>query len=105
MGGVDPQDRSIARHIRSLETEELMRVANALEDLERSAGWLVLQELVGIETGRLRRTIEHKALDNVQTYAHAGGAIRGMNLPAAIIHDVLELAREVRAALEDPSDS
>lgn len=104
MGGVEPQDRSIARHIAGLESEELMRVANALEDLQRSAGWAVLQELVGIEKGRIRRTIEARALDNVQTYAHAGGAILGMNLPDRIITDVLETAAEVRAALENPSD-
>lgn len=81
-----------------------MRVANALEDLRGSAGWTVLQELVGIEIGRVRRTIEVKALDNVQTYAHAGGAILGMRLPDRIIEDVLELAAEVRAALENASD-
>lgn len=81
-----------------------MRVANALEDLRGSAGWSVLQELVAIEIGRVRKSIEAKALDNVQTYAHAGGAIHGMRLPDRIIDDVLEFAAEVRAALENASD-
>lgn len=104
MGGIAPEERTIARFVRSMESEDLAEAANLLRDLKAHPGWVMLQRLVTIETERLRRAMELKPLESLGAYAHANGAIRGLRLPSQIIDDTLETAREVRAVLEAKGD-
>lgn len=108
MGGqesLEPQDRSIARHIGAMETEVLMDLAAQLESLQSDPRFVRLDELMAIEREQLRRRMEARPMDNVQSYAHANGVIRGLRLPTTVIEDVLETARRVRAALEAPGEA
>lgn len=104
MGGtdepLDSQDRSIARHIGALESEELMALASALESLRSDPRFVKLDGLMSIERDRLRRRMEQGPMADVQSYAHANGVIRGLRLPGQVISDVLATAHAVRMALE-----
>lgn len=100
MGGIAPEDRSIARHVGAMESEDLLRMADLLGELRADPRFVKLGELMGIEVEQLRRRMEIGSLDTVQAYAHSNGVIRGLRLPGQIIDNVLDTARRVRAQLE-----
>lgn len=99
---------SLERHLRALDSEDLLRLEAELRALVAMPGWSQLGELLAIHRNRVKAGTETviwtnlslgRSLDRAGPLHAAAGRLRGMQEPVRIIEKVLRLAEMVKREL------
>lgn len=99
---------SLATHLGSMDSEELLALADELRSLMAHPGWIKLAQLVElersvIERAATRRLWQHLASGNTirqqGPFIRLGGVVKGLQRPEEIIAKVLLTAKRVRRQL------
>jgi hypothetical protein len=91
---------SVDRHLRALDSEELMRLAEDLRELQASDGWRALTGLIDVHREKVRTRMETTVKDEAVFYTHVNGQLVGLRAAEQIMDKVFDVARAVREQLE-----
>lgn len=92
---------SLDTYLGGLESEELIELNTLLTEMQTHPGWSRYLELVAVQREKANNQLTARPMRDVQSYAHAGGYIKGLDHAGRQITDkVAAKTRDVIAALE-----
>lgn len=89
---------SLDTYLGGLESEELIELNTLLTELQTHPGWPRYVELVEIQREKANYQLTARPMRDVQSYAHAGGYIRGLEHSGRFI--IEKVSRTTRAVIE-----
>jgi hypothetical protein len=98
---LDPDDgrpRSVGEILGKMDPSELLRMADAVRELEQAPGWRFLAALMRADHAKSVFQMTEGHLSGIEAYAHSAGFIKGQRRALTIHDHVLKTAAEVASA-------